>query len=482
MYLLKGLSIGNKHYVYDGVSGTIFSTSKELSKHAYAIRSSDRDSVITALLNLGLKRSTATKIYVEFFNNLREHVSDVIDISDIAFYQQSSLDVFPNSDIIPEQIVFCITENCNLRCSYCCYNDNYNLTRGISTKSMPISIIQAVVDYLPTPQVKEYTFGFYGGEPLLEFDLIQRAVCIIQKKFPLSDFSMTTNGTLLTRDVVDYLVAKKFYLTISVDVNQDIHDRNRRFQDGAPTYNLIINNLEYMKLKYPDHYSSHTQFRATILDPNDWVTVDKSTNLNISTTSTVCHNSDDTMTIPEMSEESKAILDASYRLVHDELLQCSPESILSLSSKAQDLFKVLSIIHCRIANSNHLHLGGICNPPGGRKLYVDSHGDFYICEKVDYALKIGSYLTWIDKDLVNKIIIDFVSFKLKHCSFCWVNKLCSLCFSSLLNNTGFVIHNNECNTERIKLENSLKLYIEIIEAGKVDLLDGISKWINEKRY
>ncbi|MCS4481008.1 4Fe-4S cluster-binding domain-containing protein [Clostridium botulinum] len=64
---------------------------------------------------------------------------------------------------------------------------------------------------------KEIYIGFYGGEPLLNFELIKK--CIDYGNAKIKDknviYSMTTNATLITEDIADFLVENKMVLTIS---------------------------------------------------------------------------------------------------------------------------------------------------------------------------------------------------------------------------------------------------------------------------
>lgn len=55
---------------------------------------------------------------------------------------------------------------------------------------------------------RKYILLFYGGEPLLEFELIRKCVHYAQSIMPGKEieYSMTTNGTLLNKEVIEYLV------------------------------------------------------------------------------------------------------------------------------------------------------------------------------------------------------------------------------------------------------------------------------------
>ena len=88
-------------------------------------------------------------------------------------------------------------------------------------------------------------YHFMGGEPLLEFELIKKCVSyILQRKGDKKIlFTMTTNGTLMTEDVIEFLVKYEFNLMISLDGDKKSHDINRRFKTGKGSFDIILENL-----------------------------------------------------------------------------------------------------------------------------------------------------------------------------------------------------------------------------------------------
>ena len=86
---------------------------------------------------------------------------------------------------------------------------------------------------------KEATIGFYGGEPLLEFERMKEIVAFAEQLAADNGvelrFNVTTNGTLLSEEKIHYLVAHKFAVMISLDGNKESHDRYRVFKNtGHP--------------------------------------------------------------------------------------------------------------------------------------------------------------------------------------------------------------------------------------------------------
>ena len=66
-----------------------------------------------------------------------------------------------------------LTEQCNLRCSYCVFDDNYENERSHSSKKISIDLAKKSIDDFLTRTSDEAYIIFYGGEPLLEFKIIK---------------------------------------------------------------------------------------------------------------------------------------------------------------------------------------------------------------------------------------------------------------------------------------------------------------------
>lgn len=141
-------------------------------------------------------------------------------------------------------LILQVTQNCNLRCEYCVYSGNYR-TRSHDNKRMSFDLAQKGIDFLyqHSRDSTRIIIGFYGGEPLLEFDLIKKCVFYIEKLFYGKKviFTITTNATLLKESVVEFLVEKNFNLIISLDGPKEIHDKSRRFSNSKKSsYEALI--------------------------------------------------------------------------------------------------------------------------------------------------------------------------------------------------------------------------------------------------
>ncbi|MCX6578981.1 MAG: radical SAM protein [Candidatus Aminicenantes bacterium] len=112
-------------------------------------------------------------------------------------------------------LTFIVTDDCNYNCSYC--------PQKKEKKTITHETIGATVDFFyPLLHSKHKVYiGFYGGEPLLAFDKIQSAVRLLLEKNKKEnknlEFTMTTNGSLLTGEMLEFFNAHHFALQLSFD-------------------------------------------------------------------------------------------------------------------------------------------------------------------------------------------------------------------------------------------------------------------------
>lgn len=128
---------------------------------------------------------------------------------------------------------FIVTDDCNYQCSYC--------PQEKEEKFITVDLIKKAVDFFYPLLENPSTIVFYGGEPLICFDKIKEAVLYIKKKNSSSlkkkerkqiDFSITTNGSLLTEEIFEFLNRHRFSVLLSFDGLA--HNMSRK-KDGFET-------------------------------------------------------------------------------------------------------------------------------------------------------------------------------------------------------------------------------------------------------
>ena len=139
-------------------------------------------------------------------------------------------------------IVLNVNTGCNLACSYC-YKEDLDTPKN--NRRMEFETAVRSIDLLlkESPDRDEYNLVFFGGEPLANLPLIRAVVDHAEPRFAALgkrvSFTMTTNATLLTEEIADWLDAHRFGLTISMDGPKALHDLRRRTVGGKGTYDVV---------------------------------------------------------------------------------------------------------------------------------------------------------------------------------------------------------------------------------------------------
>jgi uncharacterized protein len=85
---------------------------------------------------------------------------------------------------------------------------------------------------------------FFGGEPLLNFDVVKRLVAyarsIEQDAKKNFRFTLTTNGMLIDDDVIDFANREMHNVVLSLDGRKEIHDRFRVDYAGRGSWDVIV--------------------------------------------------------------------------------------------------------------------------------------------------------------------------------------------------------------------------------------------------
>lgn len=139
-------------------------------------------------------------------------------------------------------IVLNVNTGCNLSCSYCYKEDLAEPSEG---EKMDFETAVKSIELLLREGERRDRFNivFFGGEPLSNMKLIRQVVDYAEGRAreigKRVDFTLTTNATLLTPELVDYFNAHRFGLTISMDGPKPLHDKNRLTVGGKGSYDVV---------------------------------------------------------------------------------------------------------------------------------------------------------------------------------------------------------------------------------------------------
>lgn len=150
-------------------------------------------------------------------------------------------------------LILNVASGCNLSCTYCYKADLTTLKNsGNMSYETAISAIEHL--YKEAPNQKVYNITFFGGEPLSNFSLIKNvtifAIKFFKEKNAIADFTMTTNATLLTKQIIEFLKEHNFGITISIDGPKYIHNKTRLTNTGSGSYEIVRKKVELLLSSY----------------------------------------------------------------------------------------------------------------------------------------------------------------------------------------------------------------------------------------
>ena len=256
---------------------------------------------------------------------------------------------------------------------------------------------------------------FFGGEPLLHLDLVKQTVAYAREHGEANgvevSFGMTTNGTLLTGDALEFLMQEDIGIMVSIDGPKKVHDAQRSFNNGESTYDIVAANTSEAARRAPEKVLLRTTMTNENLDMKGLV--DELEGFKVNSVGvgaawlsphhpTAIRNEH----LPELRRHIREIAD-------DELRR------IKKGEKAETFAPLIKKVM-----SGQLREYGC----GGGKTYfgVDVEGDIYFCSAFGSMpeYKMGDVHNGIDPTVDARFRRDFHVDNKKTCSECWARYLC----------------------------------------------------------
>lgn len=156
---------------------------------------------------------------------------------------QDYIEQFQDRPTVVKALCLHIAHDCNLACRYCFAEEGeYHGRRAL----MSFEVGKAALDFLVanSGSRRNLEVDFFGGEPLLNFDVVKRLVAYGRELEKLHDkkfrFTLTTNGVLLDDEVMEFANQEMANVVLSIDGRKEVHDKMRPFRKGAGSYDLIV--------------------------------------------------------------------------------------------------------------------------------------------------------------------------------------------------------------------------------------------------
>lgn len=168
----------------------------------------------------------------------KQEIHKLIELSKATWIKQNR-----NKDI-PTHIVIKVTPRCNLNCIYC-YSSNNEMTYSC----IDPYIVESLFDQLFEVGNKYYVkCVFHGGEPMLYMETVEKIISILKSKFynERIQFTMQTNGTLISESNIDFIAENFKSIGISLDGIEGINDRTRFYQDNRGSFNQVAKSIDLL--------------------------------------------------------------------------------------------------------------------------------------------------------------------------------------------------------------------------------------------
>lgn len=311
-----------------------------------------------------------------------------------------------------------LTGTCNLACSYCFEKQE----RSASFLKMSRTVAAAAVDFLfenagPVPHL---AIRFFGGEPLLNMPIISFVTSYATEQARNRNkniiFLLSTNGTLISDEVADFLIEYKVGVCISLDGPRHVHDIHRRFKNGRGSFRRAKQGASRLLARGP----SRLQAQAVLTRQN----------------------------LGHMREMAGFFRDMGFSGIHAGLVDSKNESDYSLSDELLEDFNkdyVRLVMDCMIeANPCRFNLSGhdtivrriyhtepsyypCLTHAGINMLHIAPSGDVFPCYRLTgNEYRLGNLLEGIDRLQGNQVRRHFVNdhVDLNDCRECWARYLC----------------------------------------------------------
>jgi uncharacterized protein len=141
---------------------------------------------------------------------------------------------------------------CNLRCRYCYYLDKKQLHKNSGLRIMSDEILeQYIIQLIGASTEPNINFLWHGGEPILAgMDFFRKVVKLQNKHQPAGRNiinGIQTNATLLNEDWCKFLANKEFFVGVSIDGPEELHNKFRISKTKTGSFTKTLNGFELLR-------------------------------------------------------------------------------------------------------------------------------------------------------------------------------------------------------------------------------------------
>lgn len=257
------LKKNNLYYIYEYTNKILFPCSYNVYNYFYHL---DHNAIHVMASDENIQNEIA-----DFINILNESEQRKDEKKTFVYPKVNRNDIVKRLANTPN-IVIEITEECNLKCQYCCYGFYYKKIHHKKGKDENVlgylqTLLQLRID---AKNYKDFRISFYGGEPLVKFETIKKCVDMALTMMPDVNisFGITTNGILLDKYIY-FLYKYNFHVLISLDGDR-YNNSYRIFSNGRESFDIVVKNINLVYTEYNDYFKDYISFSSVLQGRNNF--------------------------------------------------------------------------------------------------------------------------------------------------------------------------------------------------------------------
>lgn len=382
-----------------------------------------------------------------------------------------------DENVLQRKYVLEASEDCNFRCTYC-YNTLHEGTklRHHSKKNMSMEVATKSIDYYFDQYIKIFkklpankqkvlldavppTLSWYGGETTLNWKVLVEATEYFKSKPwlehgidpSLLSFSLNTNMSILTDDMLEFIVRNDYIVFASLDGPKEENDKCRIFPNGQGTYEIVMKNLRKIKDYAPEYFKRRINILSVEADAHniekcreffkhwEFPELDVSPN---EQEKEECLYTDPFLELSNMKKEFAYDLETYKKLIDN-------TDIDNVGKEVGALIKYTNINFDNPHGSDVLRILLTC-PMGIDNNMIGVDGNIHICHKTDGSYPFGNVnSTPLDYSELVRLYQKHNECVNNHCRSCWAVNICSVCGARRLKKGQFRNPtDNECEVLR----------------------------------
>lgn len=366
---------------------------------------------------------------------------------------------FQNRAPVIKAMCLHIAHDCNIRCKYCFASQgDFEGDRSLMSLEVGKKALKFLVEN--SGNRRNLEVDFFGGEPLMNFDVVKELVTygrsLEADNKKLFRFTMTTNGVLLTDEVIDYCNEHMDNVVLSIDGRPEVNDLMRYTVNGKGTYDTIVPNFKKLVEK---RGNKNYYVRGTFTKFNKDFAKDvlHMVDLGFKSTSVEPVVAEAKHDYALTEEDLQTVFDQ-YDILADEMVKRhNTKDDFSFFHFTVDLAQGPCVIK---------RLTG-CGA-GSEYVAITPDGDIYPCHQFvgDEDFKIGSVVEGTYNNHLSHEFKEAHVYNKEKCKTCWAKFYCSGgCHANAynFNNDINIPYDLGCEMEKKRLESSLYIQAKLME-------------------